>query len=309
MDLKRPVYYRGIDLNDADVSTLSASRGKLRGISLEAVSYGAVRGVGYKEKRAQGDGYDASDVYLGLRTIKMRGTIYGDTRAEAFDRLQELRAAFTPSGAYLESPYEYGYLDLQFDEPTENLTEFTNGYRSCFIKARPVAQPEWTVTKGADGGEEYGGESIPFSVELEAIDPRVYIQGGVVIPLTGGLSGSGNTTNRGDYPAPLNILLSVRAAAVAGSFTLNAGGSTLTITIPNSTSDQTIRLSGEKKVLTVEENNVESLRMDLLTFGTDSTWPLVTPGSQGYSWSTTGLVSGDLGTGNDSRIWYWEAFA
>lgn len=309
MDLKRPVYYRGIDLNDADVSTLAATRGKLRGISLEAVSYGAVKGVGYKEKRAQGDGYDASDVYLGLRTIQMRGTIYGDTRAEAFDRLQELRAAFTPSGAYLESPYEYGYLDLQFDEPTENLAEFTNGYRSCFIKARPVAQPEWSLTKGSDGGEEYGGLSIPFSVELEAIDPRVYIQGGVVIPLTGGLSGAGNTTNRGDYPAPLNILLNVRAAAVAGSFTLNASGSTLTITIPNSTSDQTFRLSGEKKVLTVTENGVESLRMDLLTFGTDSTWPLVMPGSQGYSWSTTNLIAGDLGTGNDSRIWYWEAFA
>jgi hypothetical protein len=108
--------------------------------------------------------------------------------------------------------------------------------------------------------------------------------------------------NRGDYHAPLNILLAVGSAAGSASFSV--GGSVFTITIPASTGDRIVRYKGEDKVVTFEEAGVETLRMDALTFQSQTTHPVVPGGTSPYSATFTSIVLQD-----GSHMWFWESFA
>lgn len=113
---------------------------------------------------------------------------------------------------------------------------------------------------------------------------------------------AGDLVNRGDYHAPLNALIVV--GAQAGSIVMAIGGTTMTITVPASTGDRTIRYKGEDKVLTVEENAVEALRMDLLVLDAASTHPLVDGGTTPFTITVTGAV-----VKAQSHMWFWESFA
>ena len=55
-----------------------------------------------RSDRSQADGLDASDVYLAGRRLAIHGTVYGTTRANLFDRLQQLRAVMSPTGAFTQ---------------------------------------------------------------------------------------------------------------------------------------------------------------------------------------------------------------
>jgi putative cell wall-binding protein len=134
---------------------------------------------------------------------------------------------------------------------------------------------------GAAAAGSYGG-------------PVLYVASGTVYG-TGGASQfmrpttlSGDLTNRGDYYTPLNMLLVVGAGG--GSITASVGDSSFVITVPGSTTTRIIRLKGDDKVLTVEEDNVESLRLDLIEFTGDSTWPLVAPGTTPYTFTFLGVA-------------------
>lgn len=113
---------------------------------------------------------------------------------------------------------------------------------------------------------------------------------------------SGTFSNRGDYHAQLNMLLAV--GAQPGTIVVSAGGSNFTITVPASTGDRIIRLKGEEKIITVEENDEEELRYALLTFEGSSTYPLVPAGSSPYSITFIGVT-----VQSDSHMWFWESFA
>lgn len=301
MDLSRPVSYRGLDLNSPTFSTDGQT---LSGYIIDSVEWAPVAGIGYTEKRAQSDGLESSDVYLGQRRVTIRGTIFGETRGELFDRKAMLVAAFTPTGAFAVSPGEKGYLPLYYEEPTEE-GAFPNGFRSLFINARPVAQPSFVLVRDSSGGAAGRGGSLPYVVTVECIDPRVYGDPMAYTVLAdGSTSGSGNFTNRGDYPAPLNLAIDMPAARQAGQVDFTAGLSTARIIIPDSTADQLFLLDGYKKVLTVLSNDVEVLRMDLLSFLAEGSFPLIQPGTSAYSYSSTGPAMGPA-----SRAWYYEAWA
>ena len=321
MDLTRPVTYRGLALNDG---TPEAGTGKVSGITLDDVVLGLVPGVGYTEKRAQGDGRDASDVYLDGRRFAATGTVYGRTRGEAHDKFQELKAALTPTSAFNAEPGNYGYLPLSWQEPTED-TRYTpdvvNGirYRSMYANVRSMATPEQRVTRDRSGGRDSFGMGFQFSAQFEAKDPRLYVVDPFVADFTDDSNaGTGTFLNRGNYPAPLNILLVVKPHTGTGQFRLDTGGSKLRIELPPFSAplvQQVYRYDGQLKVLTVEENAIESLRFDLLSFENETTHPLVKPVAAGQTWSwSSAAVTGppafvSVPMAAMSRMWFNEAYA
>jgi len=174
MDLDSPISYRGYALNTVEIQ---AGDGKRRGCLVEEADFATVVGIGYTEKRAQGDGTDASDVYLSSRQVHLRGFVYGETRADAFDRLQDLVSALSPTGAYAADPASKGYLPLEFDTPTQNFEDFESGWRLMQVYARPRAQPTYRIRRDTGaGGQHLKGAAIEWAAELECKDPRIYLR-------------------------------------------------------------------------------------------------------------------------------------
>lgn len=310
MDLSRPISYRGLQLNDAGIAS---TRENIAGIAIERVSYGQVPGFGYIEKRSNADGYDAGDVFLGKRDISLSGTIYGKTRADLFDRKSLLSAALSPTGAYAESPPDYGYLPLTFEEPTLDTITWETGIIKKMMRVRPRTMPSFSIVRDAIGGVEEYGLAIPWEVDVEARDPRIYYQTSVGDYFdAAGATANGTLVldNRGDYPAPIRIELYAAAGAGAVKMVLLGLGTSMTLEIPASAVESILRYDGHEKYVTLEENGLEVLRMDLITFGQDTTHPQVPPGT-GHQLAWTHTDDVDVAKNVDARslVLYWEAWA
>jgi len=307
MDLDQPVRYRGLNLNAVEIL---AGDGKKRGCLVEEFDLGNVVGIGYTEKRAQGDGMDASDVYLSARQIHLRGYVYGETRADAFDRLQDVVAAMSPTGAYAEDPAAKGYLPLEFDIPTMDLVNFGvgngDGWRQAQVFARPRAQAVYRIRRDTGaGGDHSKGGAIEWAAELEAKDPRIYLREQKWEYFTG--SESGSLYNRGDYPAPIDVLIDVAAGSnPGGTIRFQIGTADLTITVPPSTGGEVLRYSSTLGgILTLTANSQEALRMDLLSLTSNANRLIARPGSNTYTIGRNGAFTLTAYT----RMMFNEAFA
>lgn len=310
MDLARPVRFRGLNLNSAR----SAGQGDpISGIALDQVLLGGAQGVGYSEKRSMTDGFDASDVYLGRRTWRARATVYGITRADLYDRVQDLMSCIHPTASYWDDVGAKGYLPLTYEVPTMYTDDWPEeavgdgyGYRPLQVYARPMGQPDQIITRDNSGGVMNKGLAVAMQWAWDLIDPRVYVQDAQEYDLAGlGSLINRPIINRGDYPTPVSILLVVPANAAAGSVVFTLGTSSgVTILIPNSTETQIIRYSARQKVLTIEEEGNEIQRMDLLDLQGEDTHPQVLPGVGAFSMVVTGLTFA-----TDSRLFFNEAYA
>jgi hypothetical protein len=299
MDLALPVRYRNFQLNTITEQTTGPSSGCL----LERVSYANVQGVGYSEKRSLGDGNDASDVFLSTRRINLSGVLYGASPAQLFDLKQTLVKTFSPTLAYREAPYAYGYLPLYWLERTldPNFPLLAGGvrHRSLYCNVRPMALPQFDIVRDTQStGQTSGrGATMSWNAVVEAKDPRIYITPEKSVEFNpGDVSGaSGTWTNRGDYPAPIQVLINWEPRPSTDYWWhFTGGGSQMTIKLPKSSVKYTIRYDGYLKVLTLEQNGIEYLRMDLLDFTAELTHPLVPPGPSPSDWSwTRNTVPGD----------------
>lgn len=304
MDLSRSVVYRGLNLNGAGQPN---PQDRLYGIQIARAQMGNVPGVGWTEKRALGDGVDASDIFLGARRVLLEGFIYGRSRAEMFDLQQALLTTLSPTSAYDTNPSDFGYNPLSYSVPTADpdFDEEDDGegglirLRRLYVNLRPLATPTVDIIRDASGGIEEAGSGIAWSSVLEAKDPRVYVFPDKVVDLTTDMSG--DFYNRGDYPAPLNVLLVV-AAGVDDVFHFVGAGTNMHITIPAAGVQQVFRYDGYLHVLTVETNGVTVLRMDLLKLVNETTHPVVQPGLS--SWSANGPAFED-----GSRLFWAEAYS
>ena len=304
MDLSRAVVYRGFNLNGV---TQIAAQERMYGSAIESVRMGNVQGIGWTEKRSLGDGNDASDVYLGARRVQLTGHIYGRTRAELFDFQQDLVTVLSPTSSYMSNPAEFGYNPMYYAVPTEDTAYAadTNGdrLRTLYMNLRPLATPAVDILRDAIGGQDDLGTGISWASTLEAKDPRIYVfpDKEVNIYAFSGVTSSGTFHNRGDYPAPLNMMLVVPAFTPA-AFHFTGGGSSMYIDVPTSSVQQAYRYDGYLRVLTVETNGVEVLRMDQLRFVNETTHPMIQPGHSAWSFEGPALAPG-------SRMFWSEAYS
>lgn len=305
MDISRDVTYRGFKLNDEDL-TITAGNGIGSGLSgciLDSADISDVDVVQFTEKRSLQDGMDVGDVYLGARRVRLAGTLYGLTKGLLFDSLQSLRDATSPTLAFRESPAEKGYLPLYYSVPTNRVAEYPTGAIALRVLALPRSF-QAIIQRDNIGSDDEDSLAIPWQATFVCKDPRIMAAAPQEYTFTPGAAytATGDFVNRGSYHAPLNMLVSVGTAA--GSIVVNGGGSVFTITVPSSTLSRIIRYNGEEKILTVTENNVEALRMDLLTFQQSTTHPLIPHGTSGYTVTFTGVT-----INSGSRMWFWESYA
>lgn len=303
MDLSRAIVYRGFNLNGV---TQYAAQTMWYGSMVESVRMGNVPGVGWTEKRSLGDGNDASDVFLGTRRVQLQGHVYGRVLAEMFDFQQELMTVLSPTASYMANPAEFGYNPLYYAVPTLDVTwlpdENGDRLRTLYVNVRPLATPSVDIIRDSTGGQPDLGAGIAWSVTLEAKDPRVYVFPDREVSLYGaGPPYNGTFNNRGDYPSPLNILLVVPANTTA-TYQFTGGGSNMYIDIPTSSVQQAFRYDGYLRVLTVESNGTEVLRMDLLRFVNETTHPAIQPGNSDWTFTGPGLAPG-------SRLFWSEAYS
>jgi hypothetical protein len=104
------------------------------------------------------------------------------------------------------------------------------------------------------------------------------------------------------------LVHSLAAQANAAVFTFTGFGTSMTVTIPAGANDRTVRIDAINKVCTLTVDEVETLRMDLIEFQADTTWPRVLPTPEGdspagYTWDCTEAI--DV----VSRMFLQEAWA
>lgn len=304
MDLARPVTYRGLNLNNAVGGP--GGNNPIQGIRLTRAQYSDVSVHGYTEKRSLDDGFDASDVFIGMRDITLQGEVFARSKAALFDALDALRLKFTPTDAYRESPREQGYLPLGFEVPTLFTTYWPSGYIPRVIYARPAMQPSYAIAMAAMLGRTEDGYSVPFDARLQAKDPRFYLYDDIEV-FCAGSGETGTLVNRGNYPAPLNFVLQATAGQTAErTYNFIGMGTSMSVTIPAGTQERIVRVDSIKKVVTLTVGQNETLRMDLISFSADTTWPKVPPTPEGdspagFEWTCSPDIS-------NSRFFYNEAW-
>jgi hypothetical protein len=299
------VTYRGFTLNDSAIEeNVTGGDGAGTGIVgsvIDTFDFSDVDLVQYMEKRSQQDGMDAGQPFQGARRIRIAGTLYDLSRALLFDRLADLRSALNAVLAYREDPESLGYLPLYFSVPTNRVEDYFDGEIALRVLAMPRALSHQT-DRDQLGGEELDALAIPYQATLICKDPSIMAALPQEYSLSAGGTVSGTLSNRGNFICPVNIILLVGAAA--GTVACTIGDTVFTISVPASSGNRIIRYKGEDKVMTLEEDSVETLRMDLLTSSGDTTWTTVDPGSSAYSVVFT-TVTPQAG----SKFWFYERYA
>lgn len=305
MDLSREVKYRGFRLNYVEWDALTHD---LRGCTLSTVEYGQVIGAGYDEKRAMDEGRDASDVYLDQRFISMSGTIYGRSRAEAFDLFGQFSEVMSPSAAYRDDPSHRGYSPLYFWRPTDN-DAFSTHLIQQMLQARPLATPSARFQRSVHGnqpdeaGNPRDGDAlaIPWTAQLAAKDPRILNAEATKGDLSGhhvtvGVKpvGSGTIRNRGTVPAVVEVYLVIPPRIngdAPGKLALHIDDTWgIELTLPSSDSECILRYSTDQKVVGWgPSGGTLALRMDLITRTSGSLHKHLSASTapKGYDWTLT----------------------
>lgn len=320
MDISKSILYRGLELNGAALQTGRV----LRGIAVESVDYSNITVEGYVEKRAGSDGMHASDVYLGARAIELAGHIYATSLAEQFDFLHVLRSVFSPTSAYQQSPGDRGFLPLRYLQSTLDTDSFSAGLVPLYMNVRPARPPRFSIARDRqDSSNGHHGQrptATPWSVQLLAKDPRVYVDPDQSIDIAGAAASNvaGSAMNRGDYETPLNVMLIIGGSAPpVGTFRITGlNGIDMTIKI-EAKANVVYRWFGDDRVLMTQDitGGVTTrpliLRMDLVTFASLNRKPMVpadiNPPARPFTssfhfWKTVTLAAG-------SRLFWSEAFA
>lgn len=177
MDTTRDITYRGFTLNDADITEAVVGGGAdgsgITGCVVDSVQWADVDVVQWLEKRSQGDGSDAGDVFQGNRRIRMAGTLYATTKLQLWDSLWDLRAALNPVLAQREEPLDKGYRPLYFSVPTNRNEDYPSGAIALMVKALPRGI-QHDHGRDAGGGEDINPLAIPWTATFLCKDPGIY---------------------------------------------------------------------------------------------------------------------------------------
>jgi hypothetical protein len=176
MDTTQDIIYRNYKVNDQTVAdSVDSSDGIGKGISGSVVDYfdpDDMDVVQFSEKRAEADGMDVGNPFLGGRRIRLAGTVYGKSRGLCYDALAQLRKAMNATLAARESPADKGYVPLYFSVPTNDTGNFPSGH----IDMRALAMPKAfraPINRDQHGGnEDSDALAIPWSAVMVMRDPN-----------------------------------------------------------------------------------------------------------------------------------------
>lgn len=196
MDTTEDITYREFLLNKAaiqeDLVGGGYTGGGLSGCIVDSVDFADVDVVQWLEKRSQGDGSDAGDAFLGVRRIRLAGTLFGRTRALLFDQLFDLRRALNPVLAQREEPLDRGYRPLYFSVPTNRIDD----YPQAIIELQVFALPRGI--QHVDNRDSLGGVpgdplALPWQATFICKDPGIYSRAPVEVDFDATTSVTGTT--------------------------------------------------------------------------------------------------------------------
>lgn len=173
MDTTRDIIYRNFLLNDNTVAgRIDAGEGSGKGITgcvVDDFDPDDVDVVQFSEKRAETDGMDVGNPFLGGRRIRVSGTVYGRTRAECYDLLWQLRAVMSPVLAQREIPADKGYLPMYFAVPTADVNFAGVRPMRALVMPKGFRAP---LDRDRQGGDDAQGLAIPWSAVFVMRDPN-----------------------------------------------------------------------------------------------------------------------------------------
>ena len=151
-DLKNlSVTFRGVSLNTVTI-TAGVGTGKgLSGCQIDSIDHSEVQIRQFREPLALQDGIDVGGSWLGGRTVRITGTVYGLSRALAFAGIAALEAVMLPASG------TFGYYPLTLSEGT--LQVMPQGLRVVWDRRMY-------------GGDATDPLAVPWSVSMYAKDPN-----------------------------------------------------------------------------------------------------------------------------------------
>lgn len=177
MDLSADIIYRDFVLNDEDiVESITSGGGDATGIdgcAVDSADLSDLDVVQFLEKRSQQDGMDAGDVFLGMRRLRLAGTLYATTPALLYDALNDLRAALSPVLAQREEPLDRGYRPLYFSQPTNRAADFPSGAIEMRVLAMPRAFQALFQRDQLGDSNSTRGLAIPWQATFVMRDPSI----------------------------------------------------------------------------------------------------------------------------------------
>lgn len=152
-----PMAYRGLTINDTT---------EIYPVGIVAVSH---QYDGVTEPKT-GDGMESYDPRHVVTVVRIEGIVKAESVAQLHDRIEALNKAFDP---ILSSQYDedgrHGYLPFTFSVPTTDTTNYPTGLIPMQYYARSLDLPVPRVSK-------FEGDGARFSIVLQAVDPRRYLQ-------------------------------------------------------------------------------------------------------------------------------------
>lgn len=122
------------------------------------------------EPKATRNGMESYDPRQMLTMIRLEGVIKADSVAQLHDRIEAMNAAFDPVlSAEADTNSRNGYLPLTFSVPTADTTNYPSGLKPLQVYARSIALPVPRVSK-------FEGFSTRYTIQLQCVDPRRYLQ-------------------------------------------------------------------------------------------------------------------------------------
>ena len=200
---------------------------------------------------------DASDVYIGARCINLTGVVYGGTIADTFDKFRtSARPSPRPWPTLSTSPTTGSSRSRSAcrrwqQVPLDGRRRHRSASRNPVL-ARPLGQPQFSIRRDTGGftagwPDRGGGDHV---AGLAGVRGPTHVRSpGHVDSVHRQRAPGGTIVNRGDYPAPLDVLLGVTSNAAGGRVEIDwAAHISLAL---GALTNAVVRYSGTLKVLTL----------------------------------------------------------
>lgn len=135
------------------------------------------------EALPRSDGMEAYEPHRLSAVLQVEGTVEGVSVADLHDKIDALNAAFDPVRVTHDddAAYDRGFIPYTFSVPTTDTDNYPDGLIPMQLYARSLSLPVGRVSK-------FEGHVARYTLLLQAVDPRRYLQTEDTAPLTGSLT-------------------------------------------------------------------------------------------------------------------------